>query len=686
MNKASRPLVAAALVASAFGACLYPNEVGEQLVVQLDDVPELMEGDSLTLSAQLTNAGSAVPNAEIAFSVADPTIVAVSASGRVVALDSGATVVTATAVGYAGAAPAQQSILVHSLVEVDSIAPANVRFGDTLTLFGAGLDPASLSSVQLGGFSMRTKSFVPLDPARPERFGRLSFWVEPPAGAQSTVQVTSTRGSRVLPNTVTVQQRDIFEPNDTAPRRLTLPMSNPGMALEIPERGSTLLYDWYKFRLTQPGDVSIRVRSPYVATGVAFQVLLTDSLYWTTNNGFFLGNGAWTVGAGFAGSTACNGTYVNWGSSNVPFQAAADAEFALSSLPAGTYHIWIPYSQVSTFAMPYELDVATTYRSLLPADASEENDYCEAAAPLADALSGGGELTIDNPLDQDWFSLTVPSGGRVVALQLNAAVDTADIDMYFVDPSSSYAVAGFPGIVTGPEELAVATLPAGDFYFITADYPGVPSEYTLSAVPKESEANDNLATADTVVLDRARTVNLFGEIGVPGDSDYVAFYAEAGNTVELETKAAWFDSPLDSYLVLRDSAGALLDFDDDGGLFAPDSRIVFDVITSGWYRLLVTRYPFAGTAGPGYYYVLQSRVTTTEATAAATRAVASAQRRSVGAAGVKATAAPRRHTVVGQSVGQLSPTMRAKVEAVRKAPTKLRASRPQSATLTPDPR
>lgn len=602
MFKAGRTFAGAALIAAAFGGCLFPNEATRQVVVSLDDVPRLTEGDTVTLSAHVRNGGAEIPNAQVVFSVADGSVASVSSQGLLVAIDSGSTMVTASVVGLDGVTPAQLNVVVHSRVEVDSVSSTNVAFGDTLTLWGAGLDLASLYGVQLGGFSMQPKSYAPADAAHPERYGALTFWVQPPAGPQSTVQITSTRGSRVITTPISVMQRDRYEPNDTIVAPLTLPFYNPGLALEVPGRND-LRKDWYSFTLATTADVSVRIRSPYVSSGNVYSALVTDSVYWDgAQADHYFGTHAWAVGSGFGGLSVCRGRFVKWDSTNVPFQAPANVDIALGNLDPGTYYLYLSYSEAATIPIPYTVDIVTNYRSVVAADAFEENDYCEVAVPLSNALSTGGQLTIDNPLDVDWFQHVSPAGGETVVLQVDAAVDSADIDMYFVNPSTRKVIAS-PGIDVGPQDVIAARLPQGEHYFFTADYAGVPTPYTLSAVPAEHEPNDAGTNADTVTLQDNRWVNIWGVTGSASDVDVIAFHADSGGAVAVQTRAREFGSPTDTYLVIEDSTGNVLATDDD---IYYDSQMYFDVPATGWYRVSVSSSPDLQRGGPGYFWVLQT--------------------------------------------------------------------------------
>jgi len=100
-----------------------------------------------------------------------------------------------------------------------------------------------------------------------------------------------------------------------------------------------------------------------------------------------------------------------------------------------------------------------------------------------------------------------------------------------------------------------------------------------------------------------RYVNLLGEISSGGDSDYVAFHADAGTTIYFDLRGQYYDSPLDAVMTLQDSTGAVLDSQDD--TFGLDPWFYYDVPATGWYRIVITRSPFTGS-GAGYFWVLHT--------------------------------------------------------------------------------
>ncbi|MGD2135894.1 MAG: hypothetical protein PVF27_07025, partial [Gemmatimonadales bacterium] len=324
-----------AFMALALSACLFPEDTSEQITVEVDEIPDLFEGEQWVVSARALNeAGDSIPSIEIRFQSADQEVAqivdTVSLSEVVVrALDPGTTEISASAFGFEGALSGTQAIRVLELLTVDSVRPRAVRLGDTVRIYGAGLDPDRLISVEFGNARALFKGYEE-DPNR-RRFGALTQWVVAPAPRGSPVQVTTQDGI-VIGDTILVAQRDLMEPDDTLPRGLTFPFLHPALAWEQRGRDDDRpAVDWFTFTLTQQSDVTVFVTSPFFSARSGYVSFLSDSIYWDDNNwGHFLGSAAWLVGSS---TQACGGVFSEDG---VPYQSSVDtAAMALQDMPAG---------------------------------------------------------------------------------------------------------------------------------------------------------------------------------------------------------------------------------------------------------------------------------------------------------------------------------------------------------------
>ncbi|MCZ6856740.1 MAG: hypothetical protein O7F70_01950 [Gemmatimonadetes bacterium] len=462
-----------ALGAGATFACVYPTERSEQLRVVMDPIPELLRGELWGLSAQVVDAnGNLLENAEIVFSSSDPLIATVNAAGDMVTVSVGTAEVTAEAVEFAGATSADQLVRIHDLIEIDSVRPRVLRFGDTVTIFGAGLNPEPFILVSLGGAETPIKSYTPDTPDEPNRFGRLTVWVPPPTPAFTAAVVLGVEGLATGLDTIRVFQRDIYEPNDTIPWDfgvLDQIIRNPALAFEQRLRDDSLRTDWYRFTQAQTRDRTILIRSNSVGPGT-YAVFFTDSLVWDgAVPDFGLGPGSWSIGPSLY---ACQG---------IPFappqQLADSVVIALKDLPAGQYDILAAYTTPGA----YEMAILPLYRSALPPDAFEENDWCDVAPQLP--LDVSRTLTIDNPHDIDWFRFTVGADGRQVTFDVDALEPEADLDIYVLrdDLPAALTLMGLSNIGGATDEVVVP-LDAGDYFLVVVDFAGVPTEYSLTSV------------------------------------------------------------------------------------------------------------------------------------------------------------------------------------------------------------
>jgi hypothetical protein len=461
-----------ALALGALAACVYPTERSEQVQVLIDPIPDLLRGEPFQLTARVVHGdGSPLESAEVVFSSADALIAAVTSDGGMLGVSVGTTEITATAIEFAGAAVATQVVRIHDLIEVDSVRPRLVRFGDTVSIFGAGLNPDPFLLVTLSNVEVPVKTYVPVDPQQPNRFGRLSVWVRPPTPFVAQAAILGINGLAIGPDTVLVGQRDIYEPNDTIPwdfGALDRPIRNPALAFEHIARDDSVRYDWYRFTQIAPGDRTIILRSDQVG-GETYSVFFTDALSWNGAAGNFgLGPQSFTIGPSLY---ACQGFPFG------PPQLQTDSVvIALRDLPAGQYDALAAYTRRGA----YDLRIIPQYRSALPPDDAEENDFCDVAPQLT--LDATRTLTIDNPRDIDWFRFTLGLDGRNVSFDVDAVEEGADLDIYVLRDELPTAITLVGLSAIGGESDAVnVALDAGDYFLVVVDFAGVPTEYTLTS-------------------------------------------------------------------------------------------------------------------------------------------------------------------------------------------------------------
>ncbi len=484
----------ATLAAAGFAACVYPTDRSGELEVQMTTLPTLFLKDSVQLEARVVDGdGNALENAVVEFAADDPTVLAVSPDGLVLAVAVGTTTVTATAVEYAETTPVAQSAVVRGLLEVDSVRPMTAKFGELVEIYGVGLDTNDLFSVSFGGVDAEIFAFQAADENNPQELGRLWVWMPPPAPRESELTILGFNGGLVFPDTITVQQRDVYEPNDKAPwplGEIPLIWGNPAVAFEVRPRNDTLQpADWYTFDNVAPQDRTIIVLSEVVGAET-FSVFITDSLAWsgTPGNPWAVGPDAWTIGPR---TYLCGGLPITVGDTPVqleelPFPFTL---VALKDLPAGQYHILAPYSPQGD-PVRYEMLILSSYESVRNPDIAEENDYCNVAADLSVTRIAPGQartMTIDNFRDIDWyyFSIAPATGDQSMDITTTATEADADLDVYVIRADSAAGdlvdleLIQFNAASGVDETLAIDSIAPGDYYLIVMDFPGVPTQYTL---------------------------------------------------------------------------------------------------------------------------------------------------------------------------------------------------------------
>ncbi len=475
--------------------CVYPTEHDASVHVSLTPVHILFSGHDTVATArawQIRGAGDSVviPNVAFTWSTSDSAIATVSTEGRIVGIRSGSTIITAAALNFdAGQRAAADTVRVSAPIEVDSIRPKTVRYGELLTVYGIGVDSIFLASLD-------SASLIP-NPVEDTTYAqgtqRRRYWVPFPARTDSLVIIGIYNGNGVFGfvhgDTTKVMERDIFEPDDTIPHPIDLDAAppfaalpallffNPALAFERLKRGEKTGVDWYHFTQTQPRNLTIILTAPQIAG--TFLTFLTDSLGWNgTTQNYFLGRDAWTFGPS---SHACHGLGF------APPEAVGDSTIvAFKNAPAGALDAIALYSTAGR----YGLGVIAGYQSELPADAHEDDNSCNAAdlrdtvpAPFRDTL------TIENPHDVDWIRFHYTNGGLGTTAQfrMHAFPGThpdslKDLDLYVVkvpQPSDTALQVLLADTTAGSEVNRTANLATGDYYLVIVDFAGVATTYEV---------------------------------------------------------------------------------------------------------------------------------------------------------------------------------------------------------------
>ena len=210
------------------GTCVFPTERDASVHVSLTPVYILFRGNDTVVTArawQMVGSADSQPISNVVFvwTSSDPSVATVDNVGHVVGVKSGTVVITAAAANFdKQARAATDTLRVAAPLEIDSVRPKTVRYGEILSIYGVSAD--SIVSASLHGAALIRVPFG--DTVFPSGTARSRWWVPPPARTDSLFFLGITGSSGVLGyvhgDTTTVIERDLFEPDDTVPRLLDL--------------------------------------------------------------------------------------------------------------------------------------------------------------------------------------------------------------------------------------------------------------------------------------------------------------------------------------------------------------------------------------------------------------------------------------------------------------------------------
>src|SRR5881397_820973 len=180
------PLVAL-VAALAAGACVYPTEHDADVHVSVTPLPILIRGNDTLATArawQLVGTGDSVEITNVSFvwSSGNSAVATVDPNGHIVGIKSGTTTIRAAAANFdKRSQPGDITLRVAERLEIDSIRPKTVHFGDTVTVFGVGVD--SIFQAQLAQGVLIPNVFRRSRDAT--GYARSVYWVPPPAHKDS---------------------------------------------------------------------------------------------------------------------------------------------------------------------------------------------------------------------------------------------------------------------------------------------------------------------------------------------------------------------------------------------------------------------------------------------------------------------------------------------------------------------
>ncbi len=487
------PLVAL-VAALAAGACVYPTEHDADVHVSVTPLPILIRGNDALATARAwqvlgTGDSAEITNVSFVWSSGNASVATVDPSGHIVGIKSGTTTIRAAAANFdKRSQPGDITLRVAERLEIDSIRPKTVHFGDTVTVFGVGVD--SIFQAQLAQGVLIPNVFRRSRDAT--GYARSVYWVPPPAHKDSLFYI----GNGVFgfsKDVVQVIQQDLYETPlspqgpDAAPAILNLDgpgpfpgtpyasvlFLNPALAFEVIKRDSLFGVDWYRLQQAGARDLTIIITAPAVKG--TFAGFVSDQ---------FDGASPWTVGPG---SHNCRGKKFS------PNEAVGDSTIVALAGTVGNLDVIALFNQAGRYGLTVVEGYLTSdsLDARIVKDAHEEDDFCDApGAQFTEQLSLGpykASLTIDNPHDVDWIRFNVP--GSIVtpveiatrAVPLVVGQDSSDIDVYVLhEPSPGAQLDSIAGVATpGSDNSTTLLLAPGNYYVVVVDFAGVPTPYDI---------------------------------------------------------------------------------------------------------------------------------------------------------------------------------------------------------------
>lgn len=499
MRCLSQPAGFAAIALAFAGAtCRFPTDKSDAVFVTLD-APSLvvLRGQDVSVFARawrvIGTDTQAIANVDFTFYTGSSSIARVEKDccgyATVTGVNSGMVDIVARAVAFEQAGQADLVLRVSAPLEVDSLRPRTVRYGDTIKVYGVGVD--SIVLAQLAGADLFPYPFSgTYDSA--SGLGTIKFWVPPPARTDTLLYV----GKGVFAwsrDTAFVLPFDIYEPNEIGPTVIDLETAppfpqlpffrylNPALSFEQLKRDQPFGVDWYRFDQTTTRDVTLILTAP-TARGTFLTFLSDDLFYSPADTNIFIGPDAWTIGPG---SHNCHGHVFE------PPEAAAESTIvALRGMPAGSLHALSLYGQPARYGLTVIEGYVATLPTLFPPDPREEDDYCNRVdGTSVDTVPAGtfrDTLTIDNPHDVDWIRFTV--GGAIAqsvrfrtASLVPAFADSSDIDLFVLTapPGADTLVEVARLDRVGSAEDGTFVLAPRSYYAVVLDFQGVPTRYSI---------------------------------------------------------------------------------------------------------------------------------------------------------------------------------------------------------------
>ena len=488
------------LVAALAGlTCSFPTDKSDQVYVVISaPAAVVLRGlQPLTLSAaawRRVAGGDSVLLQNVAFqwSSSDKTSATVDPSGGtpgqadVTGIKRGQVRVTALAVEFEKGLSGSVNLRVADPLEIDTIFPDSVRWGEKVTVVGIGVRQIHLGFIN-GALVRDTFSFPDVPTAK---LDTAEFFVPPPARNGPFI-AASPDAFVIVPRTIGVDTADLYSPNDTVAYPINLNAAqpypqypqilfyNPALAFEQPPIGTfNYRHDYYDFKRTDTTQALTFIFKPEVVndTAVTFTYLL-DSVTESGGNYSITPQTHFLYGPG-TGLYVCDSLF--FFANERPADSIIEP---LQPLPTSNVHLLSFYRITGR----YGFTVLKGYHTELPPDRFEPNDlWCrDRDTTHFDVVHDGaaqvaGQLTIDRPHDLDFYRfrlLGLPGDTDTVTIKVVAANSAADLDLTVLSTDFNSEFGRTFGV--GARDSLSVRIAAGTYVVAVTDFPGVPTGYAL---------------------------------------------------------------------------------------------------------------------------------------------------------------------------------------------------------------
>ncbi|MGH7538265.1 MAG: hypothetical protein ACREMF_06500, partial [Gemmatimonadales bacterium] len=509
-NRVNLTAVLAAVLLAGL-TCSIPSDIAQGIYVSVEaPALVLLDGDEMTIRARVWRTVGGVPdsgngddeevvNVDVVWDPGNASVVRVDKDIQgyavVAGLNPGQADITARVLSFEGVVEGLLPLRVSGLLEIDSVTPGFVRWGDKVTLWGVG--------VQFADAGLLGQSLIPdtLTFTESSGFSHMEYWVPQPARTSQPF-VIGPGIFFTVPTMITVDTIDLYEPNTTFPALVDLngpgpyPVKapsvlflNPALAFEELPRDTVLGFDWYRFaRSDTASPLTIILRPQGLTDSSSLFIVVTDSVIFNGAQHSPGPSPTWFI-------TSQGGMVCSKGGFFPFIQTTDSMVLALKTRPRYVpgndgLHLLTFYGNRFNYAVAVVQAYLTSDPRLQP-DRFEENDICDLADAPAKLVTVnplaafGDTLNIDNPHDPDWirFSVNAPLATDSTMIRVRSrpfgavALDRSDVDLYVLDANTLFEYGSVASV--GSDDSMRLQLPTGDYYLAIVDFAGEPIRYSV---------------------------------------------------------------------------------------------------------------------------------------------------------------------------------------------------------------